>query len=129
MKTLRLSSWPQSPALAPAAGLSLTACGSGSPAASSQSGGSPAASLAPGTATNGQICQAVIGTSGSGCTVQSATTLRNDAAVNNAVPLVDAPNTATPGDVGAGCSAVMSDGSQIDIIVTLFSNGTVGWHQ
>ena len=129
MKTLRLSSWPQSPALAPAAGLSLTACGSGSPAASSQSAGSPAASLAPGTATNGQICQAVIGTSGSGYTVQSATTLRNDAAVNNAVAPVDAPNTATSGDVGAGCSAVMSDGSQIDIIVTLFSNGTVGWHQ
>ncbi len=47
MKTLKLAAVP---ALAPAAGLSLTACGSGSPAASSQSAGSPAASLAPGTA-------------------------------------------------------------------------------
>jgi len=108
------------PAIALAAGIGLTACSSGgAPQSSTQTPATQASSqaLVPGTATNSQICHAAVGTSGKGLTVES-----------------DTPATAYSSPEGipasgvASCIATMSNGVPEPMAVTLFANGSVGWH-
>ncbi len=105
------------PAIAIAAGIGLAACSSNSaPAAQS----SAAQTLTPGTATNSQICHAAVGTNGSGrLTVESATP---------ATAYSSPEGIPSAGNPVASCVAVMSNGVPEPINVTLFANGSVGWH-
>lgn len=102
------------PAIALAGGLSLAACSSG--------GSSNGPALKPGSATASQMCQAQVGSQ-----VQDSTT----------GAVTDTVKTATPGgntymsgsNELVSCQATLaSSGTQESITVTLFPDGTTGWH-
>ncbi len=116
------------PAIALAAGIGLAACGS--------SGGSnnSGPALRPGSATATQVCNAIVGDAvtntstgqNTGETVESATTRDTGGEPDS--------TSDTVGDGTAGqpeiktCWTTLSDGTALNTEVTLFPNGSIGWH-
>jgi hypothetical protein len=126
------------PVSALAAGIGLTACSSGgttpnasvanptqsTPSAPASAPASTPAGLVPGTATTYQICHDIIGSSNGYRSVESVVTPAQgqDGYTDMTAP-VDSGNAL------ANCTAVMSDGTTLMLNVTLFPNGSFGWHK
>jgi len=105
------------PAIALAAGLGLAACGSGS-------GSGPA--LTAGSATAHQICHAVVGMKVTNTLTGQDTGTTVVSESSESLPGGQAPNAS--GNEVAYCSLTMDTGAGMGATVTLFANGSIGFH-
>lgn len=96
-------------------------------------GGNSGPALTPGSATGSQICQSAVGNGisnsntgqNTGLTIESATFEgHNSDAADNAAEGNGVVATNSP----VQCRVVYSDGTGHEILVTLFPNGSTGWH-
>lgn len=120
------------PAIALAAGLSLAACGNSNPIGSPNDPAGPTAqAVIPGNASATQVCGLLVNTTVSegaeaGQTIESATT-NESAAGPDMTGDTYGLGTAGQNEIKT-CQITLSDGTYLNAQVTLFPNGTWGWH-
>ena len=91
------------------------------------SNSSSSTGLTVGTATASQICATTVGNGIENSDTGQNTGLTVESVIGAGIEGTGAPSSAVPSDGKAQCLVEYSDGSEHQIEVTLFPNGTTGW--